>query len=184
MGTTEIAGRFPSLAMEERVASHVTIKTVFQRLLQNDYLILVVRAVLGLLFIIASVDKIADPASFAKAIEHYKLLSPGLSLLAATILPWIELFCGLCIFFGLFERGAALLSLVLLLFFTTALFVALLRHLDISCGCFSRDPSTEKISWTKVIENCGWICLSLFLLYAKKTRYSVESLLEYLRNQK
>ncbi len=159
-------------------------KTALRQLLQNHYLILIARALLGLLFVAASIDKIADPVSFAKAIEHYKLLSPDFCLIAATILPWIELLCGLSILFGVFERGAALILTVLLVLFTVAIIVALLRHLDIACGCFTRDPSAQKLGWEKLIENTGWIILSVFLLFSEKTTYSIEGILEHFKKSR
>jgi uncharacterized membrane protein YphA (DoxX/SURF4 family) len=55
----------------------------------------------------------------------------------ALTLPWLEIVCGVLIVVGVFTRGSALLIGFMLLVFIIAISFALLRGLDISCGCFS-----------------------------------------------
>ena len=97
----------------------------------------VARLILGGLFIYASLDKIAQPMQFARAIESYKLLPLSLLSLPALILPWVELFAGICLVSGIALRSAAMLLTALLLLFIFALGLSALRGLTISCGCFS-----------------------------------------------
>jgi hypothetical protein len=54
---------------------------------------------------------------------------------------------------------------VMLAGFTVLIASALLRGLDISCGCFSQDPNVSKIGFQKIAENCGLIVLSVWLLF-------------------
>lgn len=150
------------------------------RLLSHAYLVVAVRAILGLIFVLASIDKIADPAAFAKSIMNYKIMSPGIAMLIATILPWVELLCGLALLCGVFLRGSSLLLCILLVLFTAGVFSALVRGLDISCGCFTQDPSAGKISWLKIGENTAMIVLSLFLLLSSNMKLSLE---HHLRSQ-
>jgi putative oxidoreductase len=55
----------------------------------------------------------------------------------ALVMPWLELFCGILIAVGVFFRGGALMIGVMLGVFIIAISSALVRGLDISCGCFS-----------------------------------------------
>jgi uncharacterized membrane protein YphA (DoxX/SURF4 family) len=150
------------------------------RLLSSSYLVVAVRAILGLIFVLASIDKIADPAAFAKSIMNYKILSPSLAMLIATILPWTELLCGLALLCGVFLKGGSLLVFIMLVIFTAGVLSALARGLDISCGCFTQDPSAGKISWLKIGENTAMIVLSLFLFLSRSMNLSLD---RYLHRQ-
>ena len=136
-------------------------------LFSNKILILLIRIFLGGIFVIASLDKITDPQAFANSILQYKIVGPTLAMCTATILPSLELLCGLSLIIGLYPRGCALLITVMLVGFTILVFSALSRGLDISCGCFSQDPHVNKIGYQKIAENCGLIMLSVWLLFVK-----------------
>jgi len=142
--------------------------------LSNGYLVLFARVMLGLVFLVAALDKITDPVSFAASIDNYRILPHSISLVLATILPWLELLCAFALFFGIAVHGSALLTCAMLTFFTFAVISALHRGLDISCGCFTQDPSVQKIGWTKVGENLGMIASSVYLLFSDGKRLSLE----------
>ena len=57
--------------------------------------VLIARLILGGVFIYASLDKIAHPAEFAKAIGNYHVVPFGLENLMALALPWLELIAGI-----------------------------------------------------------------------------------------
>jgi uncharacterized membrane protein YphA (DoxX/SURF4 family) len=144
-------------------------------LLSNPYLSLLTRAFLGSFFIVISIDKIAEPLAFAESIRNYKLLPLPAVLVIATVLPWLELLAGLAILFGVVQRGSSLLLCLMLGVFTLAVASALFRGLDISCGCFTQDPSAGKIGWMKVAENGSLFLLSLFLLFSRSRTFTLES---------
>jgi uncharacterized membrane protein YphA (DoxX/SURF4 family) len=138
-------------------------------LLQNDYLVLAERFVLGFVFVAASIDKIADTSAFAVSISYYKLVGAPVTMVVATVLPWVELLCGVFLIFGIKLRGSAMLVLIMLIVFTVGVVSGIARGLDISCGCFSRDPNVGKIGWLKVLENVGLIVLSI-AIYLSTTK--------------
>ena len=127
--------------------------------------ILLARIFLGGVFIAAGLDKITDVQAFTNSILHYEVVGPVLAMWTATILPSLELLCGLSLMIGLYPRGCELLMTILLAGFTMLIASALLRGLDISCGCFSQDPNVGKIGYQKILENCGLIILSVWLLF-------------------
>ncbi len=140
---------------------------VVRALLRHRLVVLLVRVFLGGLFVIAGLDKITDPAGFAQSILNYRLLSPTLALAAATVIPWMELLCGLGLLLGLYPRGSSLLAAGMLLIFTILVGVAMARGLDIACGCFSQDPEVGRIGWMKILDNTGLFLLGLISLYAR-----------------
>ncbi len=142
-------------------------------LLENDYVTLSARLLLGFVFVVASIDKVADPNAFAVSVSYYRLVGEPFTLIIATILPWAELLCGLFLIFGIMVRGSSLLILLMLVLFTGGVISGIVRGLDISCGCFTRDPSVDKIGWMKVLENSGLMLLGILLLFSRSDRFSI-----------
>ena len=115
----------------------------------------VLRFAAGALLIVASYDKLLDPQPFADAVDAYRILPLALVNLAAVALPWVELVTGVCLLLGLGTPGAGLVTAALAAVYTVAVTAALLRGLDIGCGCFGRwDAAT--LSWSDL-----WLRLAL-----------------------
>jgi len=108
-----------------------------RRLLDNTWTELLLRWVLGMIFIYASYHKIADPAAFAKIIYGYGLF-PEVSInLTAIIIPFLELVVGLTLISGTYVRSATLILEGMLLAFIFVISVNLIRGHEFDCGCFS-----------------------------------------------
>ncbi len=105
------------------------------------------RLFLGGLLVYASHDKLFDPQPFANAVDNYQILPYSLVNMAAIALPWIEMVTGLCLIAGVFAPGAGLVATGMFAVFTVALVIAVLRGLNINCGCFSLEEGAEKVSW-------------------------------------
>ncbi len=112
--------------------------------------VLVVRLVLGAMFIASSLPKIRLPYAFLSDIYGYELVGPKIGVLVAMTLPWLELFVGVCLVGGVFVGGALLVSVAMGAMFTFVLASALVRKLDISCGCLSSNAA-GKISYLTLI---------------------------------
>ena len=147
---------------------------MMKNILQSTPVVLVGRLMLGGVFVVASIEKIADPSAFATSIGNYRLVSPDVALVVATILPWLELFCGLGLLFGLAARGSALLASLMLFVFTAGVASALARGLDISCGCFTQDPSAGKMGTAKLAENALLLVCSIILCLTTDTRFTLQ----------
>jgi uncharacterized membrane protein YphA (DoxX/SURF4 family) len=102
-------------------------------------LVLLCRLAAGITFLYASLDKIGDPAGFARVVANYRLLPLPLLHVFALLLPWTEAVVGVALILGVAARGAALLASLMTTMFIGAIALALLRGLDISCGCFHTD---------------------------------------------
>ncbi len=156
---------------------------MLKRFISNEFNILTARVFLGSILLVASIDKIADPAAFAKSIEGYQIFSGPVATAFATVIPWVELLCGLSMIFGIVIPGSALLAGSMLIVFTGAVVSALARGLDISCGCFSLDPAASRIGWLKIGENFVLILVSAFLYLAPSIRFSLEQYLLFNRDK-
>ena len=124
------------------------------------------RLVLGGVFIYASLDKIANPAEFAKAIGNYHVLPFGLENLLALFLPWLELITGILLIAGIMVDGATILIISMNIVFIFAISQALARGISIECGCFS--VSTEggsNIGFQTILRDFVYLIMAFIIFY-------------------
>lgn len=140
------------------------------------WLSLAARVFLGAVFIYASIDKIRYPEPFAQNIQAYEMFPTALVNIAAIWLPWLELCCGSLLILGIWVRSNAAILSVLLFVFIVALLSAILRGLDISCGCFEAGDSETMVGWSRVMEDLGLIILSLWLMKFPRSAWAAEKL--------
>ncbi|MFN0149147.1 MAG: MauE/DoxX family redox-associated membrane protein [bacterium] len=105
--------------------------------------LLVLRLALGAVFVYASLDKVQNPAAFARAVSFYHLAPESVINVFALLLPWAELVTGVALIAGVAARGSSLLIAAMLVMFLVALFWAIAKGIDISCGCFSTGAETS-----------------------------------------
>ena len=97
------------------------------------------RLILGLVFIYASYSKILDPQSFSDNIHNFHVTPIAVENLAALILPWMELIVGVFLIIGVFLEGSISITIGMLIFFIVILSQAVVRGIDVHCGCFKTE---------------------------------------------
>ena len=135
----------------------------------HPWLILVMRILLGLIFLYASYDKILDPGKFARSIANYHIVPFGLENSIAIILPWLELFIGVGLIAGIMVDGAAGITGSLLVIFILLILQAILRGFNIECGCGLKEG--EMVGWTKILENIVFLFASWMVLSRQKNLF-------------
>jgi len=133
-----------------------------KKLLENRFVLLLARLILGVIFIVASVDKIASPEAFSVSVDAYRLLPFPTVNIFALLVPWLELLCGVFLLAGYMVRGSSLIVTILLCLFTFAILSAMARQLNIDCGCFGGAYRTP-VSWTRAGEDLGLLVLALYV---------------------
>ena len=103
--------------------------------------ILLIRLLMGIIFIYASYSKIIDPISFSQNIHNYGVTPLFLENIIALTLPWVELFIGLGLIFNIRYNACLDISIFLMFLFIILILQAYLRGKSIDCGCFSGDLS-------------------------------------------
>lgn len=146
---------------------------IMKQLLHNPYITLFARVLIGCVFVIAAVGKVADPAKFANEIIKYNLLPDASVNIMALVLPWIELCCGIFILAGVKLRANSALVGLMLIVFTSAVLISMARGLDINCGCFG-DAKKEKVGWPKVSENLALILLSGYIFTSRAAKFNLD----------
>ena len=126
------------------------------------HLFLVIRLLLGGMWVWASLDKIQDPAQFSRDIANYHVIPFGLENLSAIVVPWLELLIGMGLIAGVMVNGAALVSSGLMLLFIVLISQAILRGFNIECGCGLKEG--QLVGWDKILENIVFLGASYLVL--------------------
>lgn len=125
-----------------------------------NYLIAITRIYLALVLILSGLDKINNLTVFADSIANYKILPVQFINILAIIIPWIEVVVGGLLLLGIYIKENSVISFSVLLIFTLAVLSAVIRNLDIDCGC-QGTFNGQKVGIIKILENL----LLLFFAY-------------------
>lgn len=113
---------------------------------------LVVRAIVGGLFVAAGVAKLSATTHWRQAwLASYQLVPTMLVRPVAWGVPLSELVVGIVLVVSAFGRAGAVAAAAVLLVVTVAVISALMRGLRVSCGCFG--TLGDLISWRIVARN-------------------------------
>lgn len=110
-------------------------------------LLALLRMVVGGLFLWAAATKVPDMAAFAEDVANYRMLPAGMVSWVAPAVVGVEVVAGIALVAGLGARAAAWTISGLLAVFMVGLSQALLRGIDLRCGCFG---GTETATWGTV----------------------------------
>lgn len=140
--------------MEEKGVSHRAMKKLWKitkSIITSEYLSLMLRFFIGIMFIYACMTKIPYPVEFAKNVEAFRILPYWSVNMVAVFLPWVELSGGLFLIIGLATRASAAVLATILALFTLALVINVLRGSPITCGCF--ESVGAQIGWYDVFRD-------------------------------
>ncbi len=141
------------------------------KLFHNIWLELIVRWLLGIIFLYSCYHKIAVPAHFAKIAYGYYLFPDFTINLIAIILPFFELIVGLALILGIYPRSAALIVNGMLFGFVVAISINLIRGHEFDCGCLSFGKAGYTSSAIQLlIRNAFCFLLGLQILFFDKHR--------------
>ncbi len=124
---------------------------------------LLFRILVGGVLIYAGFIKAVRPsAEFAAIIAAYRVAPTGVITYLAMALPYLEMWIGLFVLFGLFPRQAAMAACSVFSVFFVVLLATMMRGIDLStCGCFGPDSLSPRVT---ILIDVSMILLS-WLLY-------------------
>jgi putative oxidoreductase len=124
-------------------------------------LVAALRVGLGVLFLWAGATKIPDMAAFAESVANYRLLPAALVPTVAAVVVGVEIVAGALLVVGRLSRAASFVAAALLAVFTLGLAQALLRGIDLRCGCFGGE---ESATWLTVLRDLGMLAAATVVL--------------------
>jgi uncharacterized membrane protein YphA (DoxX/SURF4 family) len=146
----------------------------------KEWVGLVLRLVVGCVWIVAGALKLPDPAQSVAAVRAYQLLPGDLVTPVGQLLPVIEIVIGVMLVIGLLTRGAAVLSALLFLAFIVGIASVWARGINIDCGCFGgggADPDAASSYPWGIERDVLLLAASGFVAWLPATRLSLDNLL-------
>jgi len=125
----------------------------------------ILRIGLGSLFIYAALDKIIAPAHFAQVIYNYRILPIEIVNICAIIIPWLEITLGICLVLGIWLETSSIVVAGLTVVFIGMIVSAIVRGLNIECGCFSLNKSGDIVSWKRIAEDLVILAAALYIFF-------------------
>ena len=127
--------------------------------LRNGRVVRLCQIAIGVTFAVAGLAKLGDLRVFADQIHNFRLIPVFAENLLAFSLPWIEVVAALALVLNIRARAGAVVVTGLMGIFTLAVVAALLRGLDIECGCFGTADASQ-VGLIKVAQNLGMLIVA------------------------
>jgi len=137
-----------------------------------------IRILLGCFFIFSGFEKLITPyQNFLYVVQSYAFLPSLLEIVAARMVPWVELVLGAFLILGLWLNYVLPSLLVLIASFILIVSQALVRDLPIlECGCFGESFSLP-LSIVMIIDSM--LLLLTYVLFRNISQVRKVSLDEY-----
>jgi uncharacterized membrane protein YphA (DoxX/SURF4 family) len=129
------------------------------RWLTDPRVVRVCQVVIGLLFAWAALAKLGNLGAFAAQLHNFRVVPIAVENLLALTLPWIELVAALALILNVQARAGAAIVSAMLVVFTLAIVLALVRGLDFECGCFGTSDAS-RVGLAKVAQNVGMLVVA------------------------
>jgi len=128
---------------------------------QRDWFHLLLKIILGGIFIYAAVPKIYAPQVFFLDVLGYHITGTALAKIIAIWVPWIELISGIGIILNLWYPASLRIVQGLLTLFIIVMIITLIRGITTDCGCFG--TAGGQVSWWHVIGDVVLLLVATFL---------------------
>jgi len=139
-----------------------------------DICLIISRIIVSGVFLLAGISKIRMPFSqLFNSVMGYDLLPEGLAKILAKGLPWLEVTVGGLFLFGAGRHITSIIGIGLLLIFSSAVIISLVRGKNNDCGCFG---SLTPVQWRLIYRNLGLMGLLVFLYAMRSDRLSIDFL--------
>lgn len=141
-----------------------------------EFAALALRFALASVFLVAGASKLLRLEEFADAVRNYGLLPSRIVRPIALTLAPLELAAGLLLAIGFAVRPVSLFLAGLLIAFTAAVAVNLLRGRAIDCGCFSA-VVPRQMTWMTVARNLVLLVVAVVVAVAAPPVLGIDALL-------
>ncbi len=152
------------------------VNTIMSDILQGNRVTLLLRVIMGLLFIYSGIFKAVNPENFSIAIHNYDILGEAMVPYTALIIPWIEMITGVLLVIGWKIKPASLILTLLMMVFTAAIALNVIRGRSFDCGCFELNifGISETVSISLVIRDLLFTGILLLVFAAKNYPFSID----------
>ena len=143
-----------------------------------SFMQVLMRLVLGGVFLWAGVVKIPDLELFSYTVRAYNLLPEFLILPVTILVPYLECVIGLCLILGFWTHASALIASGLLIAFASALGTKIYQGVNMSCGCFGFGTERGSLEWV-LLQDVLLLLFALMIFWKEKTPFSLDRYLKF-----
>jgi putative oxidoreductase len=140
------------------------------------------RLVLGGIFVVSGLAKIADPVRTLLTFREFQLLPGSMEVFLAVYIPWLEFILGLSTILGILYRSSAFLIAGLNTLFILAIGSLLVRGIKVDCGCFGLMADLlhlpDQADWKAIARNLVFIGMALFIARTEASPFCLENYLK------
>jgi uncharacterized membrane protein YphA (DoxX/SURF4 family) len=146
----------------------------------KNWVTLVARLVLGVVFLWAGISKVGNLPGFVQATAAYQIGPYWMAQIIGTGLPFAEIGLGLMLIAGLFTRVGGLLSGLLMVAFIIGIASVWIRGISIDCGCFgdggpiTPEEAAKAYPW-ELARDVGMLALSVWLVVIKQPFLAIDN---------
>ncbi|MBI4811292.1 MAG: DoxX family protein [Ignavibacteriales bacterium] len=142
----------------------------------RDYTVLILRILLGSLFVFSGSAKLFNLNEFAKSIIEFGFTWGSFPYILSVLITLIELIAGVCLVLGLWIKMTSGVLMGLLLLFIAVIIPQIAVGNVIDCGCFG-PLADSKVDVTLIIRDVFLSILTFILFNQNKSRFSLDSLI-------
>jgi uncharacterized membrane protein YphA (DoxX/SURF4 family) len=135
---------------------------------------LLARLVLGTMWIIAGWAKLFSKMRLRESVSTLGVAPRRAAHTVVIVLPWVELLLGGLLMLGLWTVPAARASIGLLLIFSVAIAVNLLRGNRVECSCFGQ-LGRKPISWRSLARNAVLLAVAALVDFYQLGYFAVDA---------
>jgi len=147
-------------------------KNKFLLLLRGSNTSFVFRLILGGIFIFTGFAKINHVSALISEIKQYQILPAVLASAYGHVLPYLEVLVGVSLVLGVVLRICASIAGLMLISFTVAKIVAMIRGLNINvCHCFG--PAVPLLSTQSLAIDIVMLLLAIQIILFRKELFSI-----------
>ncbi|KXY27344.1 MULTISPECIES: MauE/DoxX family redox-associated membrane protein [Bacillus] len=140
-------------------------------------IILILRVMIGILFLSTAISKISDFKKHVIIVKEYEIIPQKLAKSFSIFEVILEFSCASLLLLGLFPVISGLVLFILLVLYTTGIVINLLKkRTTISCGC-GGIAGNHHLSWFLVFRNIVLLTVVYFLLKNQTNLLSLNAVL-------
>ena len=143
-----------------------------------EWLVFVARLVVGAVFLMSSLTKLAGPREFVSNVQSYRVLPRPMATAYALTLPYLELGAAILLFLGIYAVWASLGVALMLLSFMVSVGMVMHRGQHLACSCFGL-LYRERVGWTTQFRDGLMLLMALAVLIADDGSLALTNLLAH-----
>lgn len=154
------------------------VKSKLNKTLVLDIISFVARFYMAFVWFKAGLHKVNTYMDTSQSITAYKIFTPEFSGYLATIIGPLEIAGGVLLLLGIFLKQSSKVATIVLILFIIGMGQAWARGLNIECGCFGVQPSSNPTAAhfaTSIARDFLFVFLTVWTIYRPFKKWAIHA---------